>query len=65
MEFSEWKWDGQGAVNEAHSEESDPDDLYPDDVTATLLGVAGFLGVVVLLAVLGALGAATALLRLW
>jgi hypothetical protein len=65
MEFSEWKWEGRGAVTEDHSEESDPGDLYPEHVTATLLGVAGFLGLVMLLAVIGALGAATALLRLW
>jgi hypothetical protein len=72
MELSQGELEGEGAGDTLisrpsemaeSSEDSDYDDLYPEDVTGALIGCAGILALVVLLAVAVSLSAATALLR--
>jgi hypothetical protein len=43
--------------------EPDPDDLYPEDVTGVLLGFAGILALVVVLAVAASVSLAAAVFR--
>jgi hypothetical protein len=64
MEFSQVKLERRGPGESGRDgADSDPDDLYAEEVTGVLLGFAGVLTLVVLLVVVASVGVATSLLR--
>jgi hypothetical protein len=48
---------------EGRSDDADSDDIFPEDVTQALVGIAGFLGLLVVIVVIASVVIATMLLR--
>jgi hypothetical protein len=48
---------------EGRSHDADSDDIFPEDITEAMLGVAGILGLLVVITVIASVVIATTLLR--